>query len=114
MTSLTWDRHKGHASSYDVVELGYNYRIDEVRSALGLCQLRKLPVNNERRRQLTQVYRDALDELAPQVTAPFKDHPGMSAAHLMAVLLPEGADRSHFMEALKARKEKRTPVFKGM
>ena len=31
MTSLTWDRHKGHAWSYDVVDLGYNYRIDEVR-----------------------------------------------------------------------------------
>ena len=35
MTSLTWDRHKGHAWSYDVVDLGYNYRIDEIRSALG-------------------------------------------------------------------------------
>ncbi len=31
MTTLTWDRHKGHASSYDVVDLGYNYRIDEIR-----------------------------------------------------------------------------------
>ncbi len=35
MTSLTWDRHKGHAWSYDVEGLGYNYRIDELRSALG-------------------------------------------------------------------------------
>ena len=35
MTTLTWDRHQGHAYSYDVVDLGYNYRIDEMRSALG-------------------------------------------------------------------------------
>jgi dTDP-4-amino-4,6-dideoxygalactose transaminase len=42
MTSLTWDRHQGHAWSYDVVELGYNYRIDEIRSALGREQLKKL------------------------------------------------------------------------
>lgn len=103
MTSLTWDRHKGHASSYDVVELGYNYRIDEVRSALGLCQLRKLPANNERRRMLTQVYRDALDELVPQVIAPFKQHRGVSAAHLMPVLLPPGADRTRFMESMKSQ-----------
>jgi dTDP-4-amino-4,6-dideoxygalactose transaminase len=34
MTTLTWDRHRGHASGYDVVALGYNYRIDEPRAAL--------------------------------------------------------------------------------
>lgn len=43
MTTLTWDRHRGHAWSYDVVDLGYNYRIDEIRAAIGLAQLRKLP-----------------------------------------------------------------------
>ncbi len=103
MTSLTWDRHKGHASSYDVVDLGYNYRIDEIRSALGLCQLRKLPANNERRRWLTQIYRDALEELAPQVVIPFKDHAGVSAAHLLPALLPRGTNRLAFMETLKSQ-----------
>jgi dTDP-4-amino-4,6-dideoxygalactose transaminase len=33
MTSLSWDRHRGHATRYDVVELGFNYRIDEPRAA---------------------------------------------------------------------------------
>jgi hypothetical protein len=46
MTSLTWDRHHGHAYSYDVVALGYNDRIDEIRSALGRVQLAKLAANN--------------------------------------------------------------------
>jgi hypothetical protein len=27
MTTLTWDRHRGHASSYDVVALGLNYLV---------------------------------------------------------------------------------------
>ncbi|MGZ6316639.1 MAG: DegT/DnrJ/EryC1/StrS family aminotransferase [Anaerolineales bacterium] len=102
MTTLTWDRHKGHASSYDVVELGYNYRIDEIRAALGLVQLRKLEANNERRRRLTQVYRDALEELAPNVGVPFAGHAGVSAAHIMPVLLPGGANRSNFMENMKS------------
>ena len=35
MTTLTWDRHRGHASGYDVVELGFNYRIDEPRGGAG-------------------------------------------------------------------------------
>ncbi len=52
MTTLTWDRHKGHAWSYDVVELGYNYRIDEIRAAIGVVQLKKLDRNNDRRRHL--------------------------------------------------------------
>jgi dTDP-4-amino-4,6-dideoxygalactose transaminase len=68
-----------------------------------LCQLRKLPANNERRRRLTQVYREAIEELAPQVVAPFQDHPGTSAGHLMPVLLPAGADREHVMESMKAQ-----------
>jgi dTDP-4-amino-4,6-dideoxygalactose transaminase len=104
MTTLTWDRHKGHASSYDVVDLGYNYRIDEIRAALGLVQLRKLATNNERRRQLTQLYRDTLHEFAPQVILPFAGHAGVSAAHLMPILLPESADKSRFMQDMKERR----------
>lgn len=101
MTTLTWDRHKGHASSYDVVDLGYNYRIDEIRAALGVVQLGKLESNNERRRHLTQVYRDALQELTPQVSVPFVGHDGISAAHLLPVLLPAGTNKSNFMENMK-------------
>lgn len=101
MTSLTWDRHKGHAWSYDVVGLGYNYRIDEIRAALGNVQLGKLAANNERRRHLTQVYRDALHELTPGIVVPFVNHAGVSAAHLMSVLLPANISRSGFMESMK-------------
>src|SRR5207253_216801 len=42
MTSLSWDRHKGHASGYDVVALGFNYRIDEPRAALAAARLQRL------------------------------------------------------------------------
>ena len=102
MTTLTWDRHQGHASSYDVVDLGYNYRIDEIRSALGVVQLRKLEANNECRRHLTQVYRDALQELAPQASVPFARYENISAAHLLPMLLPPGTNKLNFMEQMKA------------
>ena len=39
MTSGTWDRHRGHSAGYDVVGLGYNYRMDEPRAALLLARL---------------------------------------------------------------------------
>lgn len=103
MTTVTWDRHRGHAWSYDVVDLGFNYRIDEIRSALGIVQLGKLAANNERRRHLTQVYRDALQELMPQISVPFRNHAGVSAAHLMPVLLPSGTNRLSFMDNMKAQ-----------
>lgn len=102
MTTLTWDRHQGHAHSYDVVALGYNYRLDEIRAALGLAQLAKLERNNARRRQVTVLYRERLARL-PGLTLPYRDHPGTSAAHLFPILLPAGADRGCFIEAMKAQ-----------
>jgi len=100
MTTLTWDRHKGHAWSYDVVELGYNYRIDEIRAAIGAVQLKKLDRNNEQRRHLTQLYHDSFQNI-PQLIVPFTNHPGVSSAHIMPVLLPRASNRTAFMEHMK-------------
>jgi len=101
MTSLTWDRHKGHAWSYDVVDLGYNYRIDEIRAALGLAQLAKVEKNNECRRHLSQLYRSALQEIESQVAIPFQNHTGKTSAHIMPILLPKGTRREQFMGSMK-------------
>jgi len=102
MTTLTWDRHKGHAWSYDVVELGYNYRIDELRAAIGKVQLTKLDRNNQQRRNLAQHYRECLQEF-PWITVPFSNHPGITAAHIMPVLLPLDVDKVQFMEKMKSQ-----------
>lgn len=103
MTTLTWDRHKGHAFSYDVVELGYNYRIDEIRAALGLEQLKKLERNNARRAELTRLYRETMQELAPEVSIPFENHPGQSSRHILPALLPKNIERVKVMERLKSQ-----------
>lgn len=101
MTSLTWDRHQGHAWSYDVTDLGYNYRLDEIRAAIGLAQLRKLVPNNQRRRDLTALYHDLLRERIPEIALPFSQPRGLSAAHLLPILLPSDTDRIRFMELMK-------------
>lgn len=106
MTSLSWDRHKGHASTYDVVDLGYNYRIDEMRSALGRVQLGKLPASNDHRRGLTDLYRELLSELAPEIQMPFAKLHGSSSVscyHILPVLLPSGTDRARFMDGMKTQ-----------
>lgn len=38
-TSVTRDRHKGHQESYDIVDLGFNFRLDEPRAALAAARL---------------------------------------------------------------------------
>jgi dTDP-4-amino-4,6-dideoxygalactose transaminase len=62
MTTLTWDRHRGHASSYDVVALGFNYRIDEPRAALATARLQRLDAENARRAELVRRYRERMPE----------------------------------------------------
>jgi dTDP-4-amino-4,6-dideoxygalactose transaminase len=103
MTTLSWERHKGHASTYDVVDLGYNYRIDEIRSALGRIQLGKLPASNTHRGELTALYRELLSELTPQIQMPFEKARGVSCHHILPVLLPHDINRAQFMEGMKGQ-----------
>ena len=103
MTTLTWDRHRGHAISYDVVAPGYNYRIDELRAAIGRAQLAKLPGNNRRRAQLDAAYRALLPAAAPGLALPYAAPRGLPAHHLRPALLPPGVDRAAFMTAMKER-----------
>jgi dTDP-4-amino-4,6-dideoxygalactose transaminase len=99
MTTLSWDRHHGHAYTYEVVELGYNYRIDEIRSALGLVQLDKLMTNNARRKVYTEKYRRALRGTG--VGLPFLESVGDPAYHIFPLLLPEGTDRKRFIDHMR-------------
>ena len=101
MTTLTWDRFKGHASTYDVVALGYNYRIDEIRSAIGREQLKKLPAGNARREYLVGRYHQAFQEKVPALGLPFVEKRGVSSQHIFPVLLPESVDREAFRELMK-------------
>jgi dTDP-4-amino-4,6-dideoxygalactose transaminase len=99
MSSLTWDRHRGHSLSYDVSILGYNYRIDEMRAVLGLVQLAKLPEANSRRRELTRLYREKLQGV-PGLILPFAREVEASACHIFPLVLTPGTDRTAFMAAL--------------
>ncbi len=104
MSAMTWDRHQGHAWSYDVTALGYNYRIDEIHSAIGRVQLEKLARINARRARVVAQYNELLLELAPSITVPFQRHRGLSSYHIFPILLPKGGDRLAFMESMKAER----------
>lgn len=104
MTTLSWDRHRGHASGYDVVALGFNYRIDEARCALGLQRLQRLDADNARRGAVDALYRALLADvegIQPMATAP----PCESLAHhLFTVVLDPRLDRDAVRAALASER----------
>ena len=105
MTSLTLERHRGHAFSYDVAAVGHNYRLDDLRARLLRVQLERLNGYLAKRRILFREYVRVLSRAG--YTVPFADSsdPHTLAGvgvHLAVVLLPPGTNRSRVMEQLRA------------
>ncbi|MCD6199552.1 MAG: DegT/DnrJ/EryC1/StrS family aminotransferase [Deltaproteobacteria bacterium] len=62
---------------YEMVDLGYNYRITDIQCALGISQLQKLPEFLRRRREIAALYDEALEAI-----------PGTEPLGLRADVLP--------------------------
>lgn len=93
MTTGTWDRHRGHAMGYDVVEVGYNYRLDEPRAALLSARLPDLAADIEARRALTARYRELLGDI-DRLTLPYSDEQvAASSCYVMPVMLENAEQR---------------------
>lgn len=103
MTTLTWARHQGHASSYDVLAPGFNYRLDEIRASVGLIQLARLEAGNEARAAVTRRYRRELGGV-DGITVPFGEQDeATSAHHLAVVVLKDAGDRDPLRAHLRER-----------
>ena len=103
MTTMSWDRHRGHATSYDVVDLGFNYRIDEPRAELALRRLARLDDENRLRGRLVERYRELLDGVEGLEVALPRAPGDDRAHHLFTVVLDEGVDRDAFRASLASR-----------
>jgi dTDP-4-amino-4,6-dideoxygalactose transaminase len=101
MTVASFDRMKGRAVSYDVLEPGFNYRIDEIRASLGLVQLAKLADANKRRGEITMRYFSRLDAMK-DITVPFRHfNRGLPTWHIMPILLGDGIERLKVVDLMK-------------
>jgi dTDP-4-amino-4,6-dideoxygalactose transaminase len=102
MTSSTWDRHRGHDPAYDVVDIGFNYRIDEPRAALGLSRLERLDAAIANRRARVATYRRLLADV-PGIELPFDDGAVERSSHFAFPVLLEDRDaRDRFRDALRS------------
>jgi dTDP-4-amino-4,6-dideoxygalactose transaminase len=102
MTSSTWDRHRGHDPSYDVVDIGFNYRLDEPRAAFGLSRLGRLRESIDARRAVVRAYRERLTDV-PGIELVFDDRAVERSSHFaFPVLLADRQTRDRFRDELKA------------
>lgn len=101
MTALTLDRHQGRAITYDVAQPGLNYRIDEMRSALGIIQLKKLADANNQRKFLVQQYIKRLSVI-DCINIPFLKLKNITPVyHIFPILLDKKIDRVFLIDKLK-------------
>jgi perosamine synthetase len=90
---------------YDMVDLGYNYRLTDIQCALGLSQLHKLDEFLTKRRWAADRYR-ALFSGAPALNCPV-ERPGVEHAYHLFVLRVQfdllGVSRRELFEHCRAR-----------
>jgi dTDP-4-amino-4,6-dideoxygalactose transaminase len=111
MTTNSWQKHQGLGNTYDIPELGYNYRLDDPRSALALSRLKRLEQDIQRRRVLTRRYRDALCPLT-ELTLPFGDEDvETSSCYVQAILLQDASRRDSMRLRLRERHGIQTSLF---
>lgn len=88
MTTMSYQRATGHATSYDVVELGYNFRMDDIRASIGVVQLKKLKPDLEKRIKVRDYYVMRLSEIE-QIIIPFKENKEFVSNYIMPIVLKD-------------------------
>lgn len=86
MTTMSYQRASGHATSYDIVELGYNFRLDDIRASIAIVQLKKLQNDLEKRMLVRQQYVELLLKV-PGITIPFGSNSEFVSNYIMPVVL---------------------------
>jgi dTDP-4-amino-4,6-dideoxygalactose transaminase len=86
MTTMSYQRASGHATEYDVIRLGYNYRLDDIRAAIGLVQICKLKNDLEKRAQVRSWYIEELKDNS-DIIIPFTNYTGFVSNYIFPIVL---------------------------
>ncbi|HKS25307.1 MAG TPA: UDP-4-amino-4,6-dideoxy-N-acetyl-beta-L-altrosamine transaminase [Thermoanaerobaculia bacterium] len=94
------EREREGSWFYEMVELGFNYRITDFQCALGTSQLRKLPASVARRRSIAERYGRFF--AGTRGMRPLRVRDGVTHAYHLYPVLLEGLDRAAVFRALRA------------
>ena len=89
---------------YQMIDLGYNYRMTDMQAALLISQLEKLPMFSKRRKEIVARYNEAFSQI-PELTVQQELEGSDSTRHLYILRIkPEklNIDRRGFFDALAA------------
>jgi perosamine synthetase len=104
ISSEARERQEAGQWFYEMVLLGFNYRLTDIACALGLSQLERLAANLARRREIAALYAEAFRDLPPIVTPTVRD--GVDPAwHLYPIRLKLetlAVGRAEIFRALRA------------
>jgi dTDP-4-amino-4,6-dideoxygalactose transaminase len=88
MTTMSYQRFKGHATAYDITEVGYNYRMDDIRASIGVVQLHHLKEDLAKRSVVRGWYLAALKDVE-RIIIPFSDNREFVSNYIMQVVLKD-------------------------
>ena len=86
MSTMSYQRASGHATEYDITCLGYNFRMDDIRAAIAIEQLKKLPGDLETRIRVRRHYLDRLGKVEGLVI-PFADNAEFVSNYIFPTVL---------------------------
>lgn len=92
MTTLSYERAQGHSTSYDVIDLGFNYRMDDIRAAIGMAQLDKIQKDLEKRALIRKMYVEILRNFRG-VILPFADHKDFASNYIFTIVLENSTSK---------------------
>ena len=89
---------------YEMVALGYNYRLPDIACALGISQLQRLDANLARRREIAARYTEAFRATRGLITPAVRDdvNPAWHLYPIRLDLARLNADRAQVFKALRA------------
>ena len=90
---------------YEQIDLGYNYRITDLQCALGLSQIKKLPIFSKRRKEIVNQYNRKFKNIEV-IQTPYESPDCSSNFHLYVLLFDFkkiGIERGFFMTELKKK-----------
>lgn len=86
MTTMSYQRAQGHATAYDIIDLGYNFRMDDIRASIGCIQMKKLQVDLEKRIHVRSKYIEELSKVKGLII-PFVNNSEFVSNYIMPIVL---------------------------
>lgn len=86
MSTMSYQRASGHATEYDISCLGYNFRMDDIRAAIAIEQLKKLIGDLETRLLVRAYYVERLAKLQ-RIIVPFANNTEFVSNYIFPIVI---------------------------